>query len=88
MRHTVNRFSFYALVIFFFSLPWQDIVKLPGSNVFFRFTSRWLDPRHCRFRRHSSAWHPETTSSGGHDRTYSDVRVVGRLRQLMEWRRP
>ena len=30
----VNRFSFYALVIFFFSLPWQDIVKLPGGSVF------------------------------------------------------
>ena len=34
MNQTVNRFSFYALVIFFFSLPWQGIVKLPGSNVF------------------------------------------------------
>ena len=34
MNRTVNRFSFYALVIFFFSLPWQDIVKLPGSNIF------------------------------------------------------
>ncbi len=34
MNRTVNRLSFYALVIFFFSLPWQDIVKLPGSNIF------------------------------------------------------
>ena len=33
MRHTVNRFSFYAIVVFFFSLPLQDIVHLPGSNV-------------------------------------------------------
>ena len=31
---TVNRFSFYALVIFFFSLPWQDVIKLPGSSFF------------------------------------------------------
>ena len=28
----MNRFSFYALVIFFFSLPWQDIVALPGGS--------------------------------------------------------
>jgi len=28
----VNRFSFYALVIFFFSLPWQDFVTLPGGS--------------------------------------------------------
>ena len=34
MNRTVNRFSFYALVIFFFSLPWQDIVRLPGGSFF------------------------------------------------------
>ena len=34
MNRTVNRLSFYALVIFFFSLPWQDIVKLPGGSFF------------------------------------------------------
>lgn len=28
----MNRFSFYALVIFFFSLPWQDFVTLPGGS--------------------------------------------------------
>lgn len=26
------RFSFYALVLFVFSLPWQDIAKLPGGG--------------------------------------------------------
>lgn len=29
----MSRFGFYALTIFVFSLPWQDIVKLPGGNV-------------------------------------------------------
>ena len=29
----MNRFSFYALVVFFFTLPWQDIVALPGGGV-------------------------------------------------------
>jgi len=28
----VYRFSFYALVLFVFSLPWQDIIKLPGGS--------------------------------------------------------
>ncbi len=28
----MNRFSFYALIIFFFSLPWQDIISLPGGS--------------------------------------------------------
>ena len=30
----INRFSFYALALFFFSLPWQDIVALPGGSTF------------------------------------------------------
>ena len=30
----MHRFSFYALVLFFFSLPWQDIVALPGGTTF------------------------------------------------------
>ena len=30
----MHRFSFYALVLFFFSLPWQDIVALPGGSTF------------------------------------------------------
>lgn len=28
----MNKFSFYALVLFIFSLPWQDIVALPGGS--------------------------------------------------------
>lgn len=28
----MNKFSFYALGLFFFSLPWQDIVALPGGS--------------------------------------------------------
>lgn len=28
----MNRFSFYALVVFFFSLPLQDVINLPGGS--------------------------------------------------------
>ncbi len=30
----MNKFSFYALILFFFSLPWQDLVTLPGGSTF------------------------------------------------------
>lgn len=29
----MNKYGFYALVVFVFSIPWQDIVYLPGSSV-------------------------------------------------------
>lgn len=29
----MNKYGFYALVVFVFSIPWQDIVYLPGTSV-------------------------------------------------------